>query len=490
MKTYPINLLLEGKKCIVVGGGKVATRKLQRLMEVKAVVTVISPKPTQAIIQYALEGKITLLDRSFDEEKDFENVYLAYFATDDRALNKKLLNIAQSKKIISCCVDRNWHDADFITPAAVSSDDLTIAISSEGVACRKTKLIKENIGRHIESIETTELVVIGTDHNYMTLKEREQIHLNGEVMNEVAEKLGCVWGVHGFALLNTCNRVEFFGAAQCSKTVIEMIKLIMGFDHFSEDKYYVKTGYEAFEHMCLTGSGMYSQTPGENHISAQIKEACNIALEHNWAGTLIQSLSDNIIHVTRQIRAAVAPILKSYEIEDLALKYILDTSGTKSFENKTILIAGTGIIGQSLREKLQAVKNCELIVVYYSQKPKSADNVTVVQLDDIAQCLPLADYVITAMSSPKAIINATNSANIRKNAIAVDLGLPRNIDFEIDNCEANSFDCADIEDLKHWHRKYNCDLNEVRKIADNVINEHKDIYERFRKSFIDGRQGQ
>ena len=490
MKTYPINLLLEGKKCIIVGGGKVATRKLQRLLEVNADVVVISPKPTKIVLDYANEEKVTLIQRNFDIEVDFEDVYLAYFATDDRSLNQRLLRIAQEKKIISCCVDRNWHDADFITPASVSSDDLTIAISSEGVACRKTKLIKENIARHIESIETTELIVVGTDHNFMTLSEREKVHLNGDKMNDIADKLGCVWGIHGFALLNTCNRVEFFGAAQCSKTVIEMIKIIMGFDHFADNKYYVKTGFDAFEHMCLTGSGMYSQTPGENHISAQIKEACNIALENNWAGTLVQSLSDNIIHVTRQIRSAVAPVLKSYEIEDLAIKYILDTAGEKSFENKTILIAGTGIIGQSLRNKLQKVKSCHLIVIYYSQKPKSADNVTVAQLDDIANCLPLADYVITAMSSSEPIINAKNAVNIRKDAVAIDLGLPRNIDVEIEDCEANNFDCADIEDLKHWHRKYNCDMNEVRTIADNVINEHRDIYERFRKSFIDGRQGQ
>ncbi len=489
MKTYPINLLLEDKKCIIVGGGKVATRKLRRLIEVNAVVTVISPKPTQAILDYARDHKINLIERNFNTETDFKNAYLAYFATDDRNLNQKLLQIAQNQKIISCCVDRNWHDADFITPASVSSNDLTIAISSEGVACRKTKLIKENIARHIESIETTELIVVGTDHNFMTLSEREKIHLNGDVMKQVAEKLGCVWGIHGFALLNTCNRVEFFGAAQCSKTVIEMIKLIMGFDHFNDDKYYVKTGFDAFEHMCLTGSGMYSQTPGENHISAQIKEACNIALENNWAGTLVQSLSDNIIHVTRQIRSAVASVLKSYEIEDLALKYILNASGEKSFENKTVLIAGTGIIGKSLRNKLQKNKNCHLIVVYFSQKPKSSENMTVVQLDDIASCLPLADYIITAMSSAEPIINSNNAVNIRKNAVAIDLGLPRNINIEINDCETNNFDCADIEDLKHWHRKYNCDMNEVRAIANNVINEHKDIYERFRKSFIDGRQG-
>ena len=58
MVYYPINLDLNGKKVVVVGGGKVAERKITGLIEAMAVVTVISPKLTLELTEYAKEGKV------------------------------------------------------------------------------------------------------------------------------------------------------------------------------------------------------------------------------------------------------------------------------------------------------------------------------------------------------------------------------------------------------------------------------------------------
>ena len=59
MVYYPINLNLNGRKVVVIGGGRIAERKITGLIEAMAVVTVISPKLTPELMKYAEEGKIT-----------------------------------------------------------------------------------------------------------------------------------------------------------------------------------------------------------------------------------------------------------------------------------------------------------------------------------------------------------------------------------------------------------------------------------------------
>ena len=107
MKTYPANLLLENRKCLVVGGGKVAARKLDRLVESGADVKVVAAKASNKIKDLAEFEKLELLERNF-EENDLENIFLAFAATDDRELNSKIFALAEKRGILCCVVDRNW----------------------------------------------------------------------------------------------------------------------------------------------------------------------------------------------------------------------------------------------------------------------------------------------------------------------------------------------------------------------------------------------
>ena len=143
MKTYPINLLLKNKHCLIVGGGKVAVRKLTALLDSGALVSVVDPKPSNKMKLSAENGTITLHERKF-AESDLNGMFLMYLATSDRALNRGIIELAKPRGILVCSVDANWNKGTFITPASINHNDITIAVSSQGVACRKTKLIKDN----------------------------------------------------------------------------------------------------------------------------------------------------------------------------------------------------------------------------------------------------------------------------------------------------------------------------------------------------------
>jgi glutamyl-tRNA reductase len=483
MNTYPINLLLKNKRCLIVGGGKVAVRKLTALLNSGALIEVIDPKPSNKMKISAKNDNIILNEREF-VESDLDDVFLVYIASNDGVFNRELIKLTEARGILTCCVDANWNKGSFITPASINHNDITIAVSSQGVACRKTKLIKDNLARHIDSIENTGLMLIGTDHNSAGLDRREHIHLNGEQMDNAGKLIMTLWGIQEFILLNTCNRIEVIATGHNDEAIIEMIKMILKLEWLDPGQYYIKSGFEAFRHMCLVTSGLLSQTPGENHITAQFKQSFDYAQDKTWSGSLMKNLNDHILHVSKHIRTDIIPMLKVFEIEELAMAFLKSRMG--NLKDKHVLLAGTGIIGQAMKNILLK-EGCTIDWIYYSNEPLCKDKgVTTARLNMLDAKVPEADIIISALSSEHPIISKEMSLLFKDSVEAIDLGSPRNIAAGLASCK--NIKLTDMEDLKHWHRKNNCDMDIVLEKANIIIDEHKDIYEKFRKSFIDGRQ--
>jgi glutamyl-tRNA reductase len=485
MNTFPINLLLKNKRCLIVGGGKVAFRKLTSLLQVGANVTVVAPEISNKIKDAALNGELIFYEREF-QENDLDGMTLVYLATGDSALNRAIIDLAEPHGVLVCSVDANWRKGSFITPASVSHNDISIAVSSHGVACRKTKLIKDNLARHIDSIENTGLLVVGTDHNHVGLDLRQSIHVNRSRMDKAGMLIMMLWGIQEFMLLNTCNRVEMIAAGQGSEAIIEMMRMILKLECLEKDQYYIKTGFEAFRHQCLVAAGLLSQTPGENHITAQFKDTYEYAVGKGWAGNVLKTLNDNILHVSKHIRTDVVPRLKVFEIEELAMAFL--KKRMPDLKGKRILLAGTGCVGVSMKNLL-IEEGCVIDWMYYSNKPKDSDkNVNLFTLDRLGAYIPEADIVISALATEEPVISMEMTELFKHRAEVIDLGTPRNVSHDLAQC--GKINLTDMEDLKHWHRRSNCDMDKILAEANRIIDEHRDVYEKFRKSFIDGRQGQ
>ncbi|MDO8943309.1 MAG: NAD(P)-dependent oxidoreductase, partial [Desulfobacterales bacterium] len=85
MRYYPVQLDIQGRNCLVVGGGAVGTRKVETLLACGAQVTVVSPVATEPLRGLAAEGAITLTLRDYVSE-DLAEMFLVIGATDDEAL--------------------------------------------------------------------------------------------------------------------------------------------------------------------------------------------------------------------------------------------------------------------------------------------------------------------------------------------------------------------------------------------------------------------
>jgi len=478
MNSYPVNLLLKNRKCLIVGGGKVASRKLEQLLKTGAHIKVVGTKASSKIKKLSQLNELELHERRF-KESDLDDIFLVYITTDDRKLNHEILNSAEKRGILSCSVDRNWSDGSFITPASVNLREITVAVSSQGLNCRKSRLIKENLARHIDSIEKTELLIIGTDHNLMPLEQREYVQLNGSKLENTASMITNLWGIHEFMLLNTCNRTELIALASPSESLIEILKMILKFDNLSKDKYYIKTNYEAFHHFCLVATGLLSQTPGENHISAQLKQAFAQAKKHNWTGKLLQSLKDSVLHISRQIRSKNKSIFKAFEIEELVLE-ILKEKFT-DISNKKIIIAGSGTVGSSIKNILSSEVR-EIDWLYFSKRPDDK-NVSINKLKLLPEKIKEADIIISALNVNKAVITMDMAPRFKPGAEVIDIGMPRNVE----PCLAEireDVNFMTMEDIKHWYRKRHHTIKNLYSKADNIIEKHKDEYEKFSNSFI------
>lgn len=140
---YPINLVLKNKKCVVIGAGNVAERKVRRLLECGALVSVISPAITPGLKNTVKTGKIIFKNRKFDF-KDLDGAYLVIAATTDRDINYAVSSYCRKNNILINVVD-SPKECGFILPSIIRKGALTISISTDGISPALSKKIRQDL---------------------------------------------------------------------------------------------------------------------------------------------------------------------------------------------------------------------------------------------------------------------------------------------------------------------------------------------------------
>jgi len=127
---YPAFIDLENRPVLVVGGGIIAQRKVETLLEAGALVTVVSPQITEQLDAYGQSNRISVRQRGFIPS-DVDGVSLVISATDDPTTQTEVASIAASKNVLVNTVDKP-ELCSFIVPAILRRGDITIAISTSG----------------------------------------------------------------------------------------------------------------------------------------------------------------------------------------------------------------------------------------------------------------------------------------------------------------------------------------------------------------------
>ena len=137
---YPVFLNLSKKKCVVVGGGQVAERKIKQLLKAGADITVISPRLTKGLKALHDGGRIQHKIRKY-KKNDIKNAFLVIAATSNKQINqcitRETSGLVNAVDIPDSC--------SFIMPSVVRKGPLTIAISSSGISPALLKTLRKEL---------------------------------------------------------------------------------------------------------------------------------------------------------------------------------------------------------------------------------------------------------------------------------------------------------------------------------------------------------
>ncbi|MCX5813672.1 MAG: bifunctional precorrin-2 dehydrogenase/sirohydrochlorin ferrochelatase [Proteobacteria bacterium] len=171
---YPLFLDIADKSCIVMGGGKIAERKVVMLLRFNAKVKLISPKITGALTKLSKSGKIEVIGREY-KEGDLDGASLVFAATNRKEINERIKKEAAIKGILVNVVDDPGL-CDFIVPSIVKKDPIVIAISSSGVLPSLSKRLKKEINKYITGDYIKYAHIIGKFRKLLieTVKDRKK----------------------------------------------------------------------------------------------------------------------------------------------------------------------------------------------------------------------------------------------------------------------------------------------------------------------------
>ena len=186
---FPMFMKLEGKRCLVVGAGKVGEPKIGGLLDTGARVQVVALEASEAVHHWAREGKITLELRAFVPQ-DLDGAFLAIVATASSVLNQTIYREAQRRGVLCNVVDVPEY-CDFYYPAVVRRGDFQIAVSTNGQSPSLAQKIRQQLERQfgpayaqwVAELGATRKLVLASDLD----KERKSELLHSLASREAFE---------------------------------------------------------------------------------------------------------------------------------------------------------------------------------------------------------------------------------------------------------------------------------------------------------------
>jgi precorrin-2 dehydrogenase / sirohydrochlorin ferrochelatase len=181
---YPIMLKLEGKKVVVIGGGRVAERKVTGLLGTGPLITVISPQATDKLKGLASGGLIEWLEKSFSKE-DIKGAFLIFAATNDNVLNQSIKMAASNQQLVTIADDPEG--SDFHVPSHIQRGRLSIAVSTGGASPTLARKIREQLEHQFDD-QFEEYLEFLFSARQRILKEVKDPSRKGKILTAIASE--------------------------------------------------------------------------------------------------------------------------------------------------------------------------------------------------------------------------------------------------------------------------------------------------------------
>ncbi|MGQ0638580.1 MAG: glutamyl-tRNA reductase [Nitrososphaerota archaeon] len=246
-------------------------------------------------------------------------------------------------------------------------------------------------------------------------------------------------GLYECVILQTCNRVEIFGAG--NNHDIDRIKKtwasIAGLEENAfKENLEVSEGPEAYEHLLKLAAGLDSLVVGEEQILGQVKSSITTARKVKASGTNLNTLFDKAVRVGTRVRNATGINQGSVSIGSMAVK--LAEENIDDLKSKHVLLIGTGEAASLVAKSLKK-RNMEFFVTSRTFERSKAFSETVggkpIKFEDALANFKAVDVLFVATVAPYFLVTYDRIKNAmdskKKGMMILDLSNPRTVDEKI-----------------------------------------------------------
>jgi len=302
-----------------------------------------------------------------------------------------------------------------------------------------------------------DVVVIGINHKTAPVEIREKFAFLPKHTIEANRMLKENVSLAENLILSTCNRVEIYAVADGNKDYVNNIKTFLGRFHNLnlldyENRIYIHKDKVAVEHLFGVSAGLNSMVIGEMEILGQVKKAYQDAQESRTTGKVLNRLFEKAFNTAKKIRTETFIGRGAVSVSSAAVRLAEKILG--SLKDKTVLIIGTGTVGEQL--VLYLKKNgIKSILVTNRTLEKAQDlagrfTATAVAFEDFRNRLIEVDIIIASTGAPHYIIRNNDIISLmperkQRPLFIIDLAVPRDVQAEVNKID-NAY-LYNIDDL-------------------------------------------
>lgn len=280
---------------------------------------------------------------------------------------------------------------------------------------------------------------LGASHHTAPLALREKLALTPEKTAALGARIGTLGGLREWAVLSTCNRVEFYGVAESAAAIdrlqAEFCAVLECPPAELSAAIRQTSGLEALRHLLSVASGLDSQMLGETEIFGQVKEAYARAQQRGTTGPVLNRIFQKTFQTAKLVRTHTAITEGQVSVANVAVDLALKIFG--ELRAARVLLLGAGEIGEKTARAFQS-RGAEALTVASRRLERAMELAQTLA----ASALPFEhapgrlaefDIVVCATAAPGVVlapeaVAATMRRRPARPLFFIDLALPRDVD--------------------------------------------------------------
>ncbi len=300
------------------------------------------------------------------------------------------------------------------------------------------------------------LFVIGANHHRAPIEVREKLAITADNAAALRAELTQIPGLREFAVLSTCNRIEFYGVGVDTQAAARVTEAFCARQHFATHEFEKirlnLRGREAVQHLLEVAAGLDSQLVGETEIFGQVKEAYAAAQSSGSTGPVLNRVFQKGFQAAKAVRTNTAITEGQVSIANVAVDLALTIFG--GLKEARILLLGAGEIGEKTAKAFQSRGAAALTVASRrferAMELATALGGSAMPFEQREARLGEFDVVVCATSAPGTVVSlaAVKAAMHKRPArplFFIDQALPRDVEPAV--AEAENVFVYNLDDL-------------------------------------------